>query len=190
MSVQVTNPGTISSARWRPRARSVPRSSTRPGRAVDESWPPAAGVAAPVAPAEATPADAAASTSPCEVPLPSPAATPPIVRSAVPAPRAASGSGTLGDRGDPVAVLREPPAHRVEVPVADQPADRAHLAGADRTVVDLDDRRDLDAGPAQQHLVGDVQLGAVDRAGLDGDPLVPEQLDDRLAGHALEQVVA
>ncbi len=56
-------------------------------------------------------------------------------------------------------------------------------------MVDLGDRRDLDAGAAQEHLVGDVQLGPVDRADLDRDLLVAEQLHHREAGHALEDVV-
>ena len=76
------------------------------------------------------------------------------------------------DLRQPVRVLGQPAAHRVEVAVADELPDRADLARADRPMVDLDDRRDLDAGPAQEHLVGDVQLGPVDRADLERDLLV------------------
>ena len=82
----------------------------------------------------------------------------------------------VADGREPVAVLGQVAAHRSEVALADQPRDRADRARADRPVVDLDDGADLDAGAAQEHLVADVELGAVDRADLDGDPGVRRQL--------------
>ena len=96
--------------------------------------------------------------------------------SATPAPEALScaarGSGTLGDRRQPVA--RTPAGGRG--PRRSSGPGSARVIGptaavADRSMVELDDRRDLDAGPAQEHLVGDVELGAVDRPDLDaGSP--------------------
>ena len=87
--------------------------------------------------------------------------------------RRRAASRPLLDRREPVAVLGQAAADRVEVAVADEPRRSGPISpDADRPVVDLDDRRDLDAGPAQEHLVGDVQLGAVDRADLDRDALV------------------
>lgn len=50
------------------------------------------------------------------------------------------GGDTLGDRCQPVAVFGEASPNRVEVAVADQPADRPDLARSDRPVIDLDDR--------------------------------------------------
>ena len=65
---------------------------------------------------------------------------------------------TLLDRGQPVLVFGQTAADRVEVAVPDQPSDRPDLPGPDRPMVDLDDRRDLDARAAQEHLLGDIQL--------------------------------
>ena len=89
----------------------------------------------------------------------------------------------------PAPVFGQVAAHRVEVALADQPRDRADRAVADGAMVDLDHRAHLDAGPAQEDLVTDVELGAIDRADLDRDPGILRQLDDRLAGDALEDVV-
>src|SRR5437899_9704924 len=98
-------------------------------------------------------------------------------------------SDTLVDRGQPVAILWPPAAHRLEVAILDGSRDRPDRAGAHRPVVDFDHRADLDAGAAQQDLVGHVQLGAVDRAGFRLEPLVLRKLHDRLAGDPFEDVV-
>src|SRR5688500_13425926 len=77
-----------------------------------------------------------------------------------------AGSGTLADRGQPVLVLRQAAPNGVEVAVLDQPRHGPHRPRTERAVVDLDDRRHLDARPAQEHLIGDVQLAAIDRPDL------------------------
>ena len=52
------------------------------------------------------------------------------------------------------------------------------------------DRRDLRAGAAEEDLVGDVQLGAVDRALDDGHAeLLAHQRHDRVARDAFEDVL-
>ena len=48
------------------------------------------------------------------------------------------------------------------------PGQRSGYARPDRQPVDGGDGQDLGDGAAQEHLVGDVQLGAVDLAVLDG----------------------
>src|SRR5688572_5618956 len=105
----------------------------------------------------------------------------PPAKPPVPAPRAASLSGTLRNRRQPVAVLRQPAADSVEIAITDQAPDRPDLAGPDRPMVDLHHGRDLDAGAAQEHLVRDIELGAVDRADADRDALLLQQLQDRRA---------
>src|SRR5439155_23263432 len=75
-----------------------------------------------------------------------------------------------------------------DVRVANPLPDRPDVAAADRAAVDLDTRRDLCAGAAEEHLVRDVQLRPVDRALLDGDPELPREGEDRVAGDALEDV--
>jgi hypothetical protein len=68
-----------------------------------------------------------------------------------------------------VQVLRQPPrtaskyVSRISFPIGPTSPEPSG------PVVDLDHRGDLDAGAAQEHLVGDVQLRPVDRADLDGD---------------------
>ena len=65
-------------------------------------------------------------------------------------------------------------AHGGEVAALDVEGD-GELAAADRPVVDRRDRRHLDAGAGQEHLVGEVELGSVDpslddvEAGIGGD---------------------
>src|SRR5262249_12049605 len=58
----------------------------------------------------------------------------------------------------------------------DPARDRAGLAAADPTVIDVADRRDLRRGAGQEHLVGDVQLVARDQLLADLDAVLAEQL--------------
>src|SRR4029453_7993413 len=78
-------------------------------------------------------------------------------------------SGALAPRG---AIGRRPPlreprvdaAHDVHVGPGQALRDRAALAVAKRELVDRKDRRDLVAAAAEERLVGDVELGAIDLA--------------------------
>src|SRR3954454_7021253 len=69
-----------------------------------------------------------------------------------------AGASVTRDRRQPVAVLRQPTTRGVEVAACDRPRDRAHLSCSHRPVIDVDDRADLDAGSAEEPLVGDVEL--------------------------------
>src|SRR5438067_9981087 len=96
----------------------------------------------------------------------------------------------LIDRKRPGCVLRAVAADRPEVDALELAGELADLAVADRPAVDLDHRRDLCAGAAEEELVAGVQLGAVDRS-LDDllSELVADQLDQQPAGHSLQDVV-
>src|SRR5690348_1073666 len=96
----------------------------------------------------------------------------------------------LVDRDRPVLVLRRLAPDGAEVDALQLLRELAHLAVANRAPVDLDHRRDLRSGPAQQQLVACVQLGAVD-APLTHRlvELILDDLDEQLARHALEDVV-
>src|SRR5688572_30767986 len=96
----------------------------------------------------------------------------------------------LIDGSEPVTIRGNLPAYRVEVGPRHLTRDRAGPAVADLAPVDLDDRADLGAGAAQEDLVGDVQLGTVDRALDDLVPHVgPRDVDEPAARDALEDVV-
>src|SRR4029077_8290180 len=94
------------------------------------------------------------------------------------------------DRDCPVLVLRRLAADGAEVDALQLLREFPDLAVADRPPVDLDHRRDLRAGSAQQQLVACVELCAVDAAlehlfvelGLD-------DTDEELPRHTLENVV-
>src|SRR6266542_5475618 len=116
-----------------------------------------------------------------------PAATVPAAT--VAAALRSSASATLVDRRQPVPVLRQAPPDSIEVASLERAADRAHLARADLPMVDLDHRTDLDAGPAQEDLIRDVQLGPVDRADLGTEPLPRRELEEGAARDALQDVV-
>ena len=64
--------------------------------------------------------------------------------------------------------------------------DLAGDARADRVVVDLADRDELGGGAAEEDLVGEVELGAREVALDDLDPEVARDLQDGLAGDAVE----
>src|SRR3954471_20272699 len=70
-------------------------------------------------------------------------------------------------RGAPLGVLRHATVDDVEVARLELGRDRADLAVADRTAVDLQQRRHVGRRAGHEHLIGDVELAAVDAAGLD-----------------------
>ena len=61
------------------------------------------------------------------------------------------------------------PADDVEIEGAKGRHHGAHAAGADGAVIDAGDGGDLDARAAEEGLVGEGELGAVDRAFDDGN---------------------
>src|SRR5712664_82367 len=67
-------------------------------------------------------------------------------------------------RRPPLGVLRVDAADEVDVRGRDPLRHRPHLALAEREAVDGQDRRDLVAAAAEERLLGDVELGAVDAA--------------------------
>src|SRR6185437_12367194 len=91
------------------------------------------------------------------------------------------------DRHPPVIVAALAPTNDVVVVGLDGSRDRADLSGADDVVVDRDDAANFRAGATKEHLVGDVQLGAVDLA-FESRNLqdVPTELEDALASDTLE----
>src|SRR3954454_11536061 len=97
--------------------------------------------------------------------------------------------GLRRDRRQPMREPRIVAPDRLEVDVTDLTADRADAATADGPVVQLDDRRELHARPAQEHLVGDVDLAPIDRADLRLHAEGRGDLEYALAGDALEDVV-
>src|SRR5437868_5307289 len=112
MSAHVTRPGTISSSRWTTRARSAGRAWAA-GRADEES-------------AERSSGEAGGKAAPAAVTGSAPATAPDTsdggaTASAVMSPEdaAATGSGTLADRGQPLLVLRQPAPDSIEVAVLD-----------------------------------------------------------------------
>src|SRR3989442_9246368 len=98
----------------------------------------------------------------------------------------------LVGRCPPLRVPHVDAAHQVDVRRRDRPGDRPHLAGADREAIDRRHRGDLVAAPAQESLVGGVQLCAVDLAlhHVHADDVGGHVLDDRRARDGLEDVVA
>src|ERR1700690_854489 len=68
------------------------------------------------------------------------------------------------DRCQPVRMAIVLALARREVSIRECAGRVAGLAVTDATVVDLDDRRHLGAGAAEQHLVGDIELAAIDPA--------------------------
>src|SRR5437762_8345630 len=93
------------------------------------------------------------------------------------------------DRRAPLETARVDAAHDVHVGREQPPRGRADRAVAQWEAVDRDDRRDLVAAPAEEGLVGDVELGAVDLALDDVEvELGTDLLDQRRARDRLEDV--
>src|SRR5947207_5081067 len=119
-------------------------------------------------------------------------ATAAIVGASLPRSTRPRGPGRRPSRvhgGPPLRVGAIVAARDREVPLADRRSHRSDRAVADGAAVDLDARRDLGAGPAEEDLVRDEELGPVDGPLHDGVAELPRELDDRLAGDALEDVV-
>ena len=97
----------------------------------------------------------------------------------------------LVDRRHPVLVGGHLATDRVEIELRQLAGNRADFAVAHLSMVDVDDRRDLGAGAAQERLVARVELAAVDRAhhGLKAH-LLARELHERAARDAFEDVVA
>src|SRR2546423_3985668 len=94
------------------------------------------------------------------------------------------------DGCEPGPVFAIPAAHDLEIQFLQPLDDRPDLAIADEPAVDVDHRRNLGAGAAEEDLVGNVELGAVDRALEDFHAeLGTEQLDHGEPGEALENIV-
>ena len=69
--------------------------------------------------------------------------------------------------------------------------DRANLAIADLIVIDAHDRRDLRGGATGEHLVRQVQLGAVNLPLLDLQPKhLAREHDQRITGNAFKDATA
>src|SRR4051812_5952696 len=104
-----------------------------------------------------------------------------------PLPHCGRGFCFPSNRRQPAAAGIAPPADDRVVAVPQAPRDRADLSVADREAVDREDGADLVAAAAEEGLVGDVELAAVDLALLDGEAeLLGGELEERRAGHALE----
>src|SRR5918995_4105600 len=104
-------------------------------------------------------------------------------------------SGSIRGRRNPcpypgqiVRVVRIAAADGVEKELPQAHGYWAGDAVADRASVNAGDRGDLDAGAAEERLVDDVELGAVDVALLDRDALVASELHHRAAGDPLQDV--
>src|SRR5438876_10496364 len=95
----------------------------------------------------------------------------------------------LVDRCEPILVAGVLAAHGVEVDLRDALRDRPDLARTDVAMVDARDRRDLHARPAHEHLVADVELGAVDTPHVDRKADVRGDTHDVAANDALQDVV-
>src|SRR5439155_26653328 len=99
-------------------------------------------------------------------------------------------SGTVRvDGRQPVHELLYLAVDRGEVEVLEGASDLAHLALTDGPAVDLRHRSDLDAGAAQEDLVGDVELGAVDAPLHDRHPELRRELEDGTPRDADQDVV-
>src|ERR1700692_4899361 len=94
------------------------------------------------------------------------------------------------DRGQPVRVAVVLSLADGEVEVLELAGQRPGRPRADGALIDLDDRRNLGAGPAEQDLIGDVKLTAVDPALDDLDTeLVTRKRHQHRAGDALNDVL-
>src|SRR5207253_7063817 len=102
---------------------------------------------------------------------------------------ASSLPSTLVYGRDPAAILRRLAANGVEVDLAHLCCDRSALALADGAVIDARHRRDLSARAAEEDLIGDIQLGAVNLAYRGRDAAVRGDLENAGPGDALEDVV-
>src|ERR1700686_3075142 len=104
-------------------------------------------------------------------------------------PSPAGGRRSVDGR-QPGTVLGATSPHDLEIELL-QPVDhRPHLAVTNWPPVDIDHRRDLRAGAAQEDLVGDVKLRPVDGALHDLEvQLGAQQLDHGEPGKALENIV-
>src|SRR5438105_11989880 len=94
------------------------------------------------------------------------------------------------DRQRPVSVLGVVASDGLEVDLLQLLGELAHPPVRDRPAVHLDHRRDLRPGPAEEDLVADVELRAVD-ASLDHGhlQLLTDQPDHQAAGDPLQDVV-
>src|SRR5437773_2590643 len=102
------------------------------------------------------------------------------------------GSGTCPelDLRQPVPICRTVAPRHTEVEVVDPLHQGARLAVAHRNAVDRADRHDLPAAAAEEGLVTDIELRAVDVTLLDGKvELSREELDERLTGDAFQDVI-
>src|SRR2546428_5896079 len=77
------------------------------------------------------------------------------------APRICNSRHPAINRGAPLPVAGIVATDGAEVRILQAQGDRSRPAGADRTPVHLDDRRHLDAGTAEERLIGLVHLGPV-----------------------------
>src|ERR1019366_10094282 len=94
------------------------------------------------------------------------------------------------DRGQPARVAVVLAFADAKIQLLQLGGDRAGSPGADLPLIDLDHGRDLRAGPAEQPLVGDVQLAAVDPALHDLDSeLVARKGHQHRAGDAFNYVL-
>src|SRR5215218_11184015 len=107
-------------------------------------------------------------------------------RAVIEPPLHAPGRDGAADRGEVRGVARIPPTYGVEKRLADTGGDRAALGVSDRAPVDRLDPGDLHAGAAEEGLVGDVELRAVNRALFDRDAGILRELDHRAASDAFE----
>src|SRR5262249_40360842 len=90
----------------------------------------------------------------------------------------------------PVSVLRRPTSYDVEVHLSQVACDLTHLSGANRSMIDARDCADLGARAAEEHLVGQINLGAIDLTFLNLHPqFVLNQLDYRAACNPFKNVV-
>src|SRR5688500_8295739 len=86
------------------------------------------------------------------------------IRRAIGAFNARANAGDLINWVEPVHVGGHLAAHGVKVELRQLARDGADLAVSDLAVVDVNDRRKLRAGAAQERLVTRVQLASIDRA--------------------------
>src|ERR1019366_3678143 len=94
------------------------------------------------------------------------------------------------DRGQPARIAVVLAFADAKVQLLQLGGDRAGGPGADGALIDLDHRRDLRAGAAEEHLIGDVQLAAVDGAldDLDAELVACEGHEHR-SGDAFDDVL-
>src|SRR5688572_24240922 len=110
---------------------------------------------------------------------------PPRTRPRDPGRRRRSAIHRRAPLGVPLVVSMSDP----EIDVADLLRDRSDLALGYLASVDVHARRDLRAGAAEEDLLGNVELAAVDLPLRNEDPELGGDLEDRVAGDALEDIV-